>query len=193
MIRTLKLLIAFFIFGSCLLGEKHVFAVDELELKPYHLYKNEAFHCQMAPPEGWLVITPQTGELITLFKKSPLTYNGLPIMLSINIKGKIVNSTYKSFNEVSNDKLQNIISNCLSDLEKNGETQGVIKDIGTHKVIWFEVSEKKVIMNNNVKSFYIILMDDGYSWSMFTTNVPIQYCDTMSKEMESLIESFKKI
>lgn len=193
MSRILKVLIAVFILGLCLLGEKPAFAADELELKPYQLYRDEAFHCQMSPPEGWLIVTPQTGEFITLFKKSPFTYNGVPIMLSINIKGKFVNSTVKSFDEVSNDKLQDYISRCLPELAKNGEPEGAIKDIGTHKVIWFQVLEKKIIMDNEVKSFYITFMDDGYIWTMFITNVPIKYCDTMSKDVESLIKSFKTI
>ncbi|MCE5284230.1 MAG: hypothetical protein LLG02_00035 [Pelosinus sp.] len=193
MSRIFKVFIVMLALGFYLMGEAHVFAADELELKPYQLYKNEDFHCQMSPPEGWLIVTPQTGELITLLKKSPFTYNGLPIMLGINIKGKFLNSTVKSYNEISNDKLQNIISNCLPDLEKNGKTEGTIKDIGAHKVIWFEVLENKMIMDNNVKTFYINFMDNGYIWSLVISNVPTQYCDTMSKDIVSLIASFKTI
>jgi len=91
---------------------------------------------------------------------------------------------------VPSDKLGVLMDECLRDLGKNGKAEGTIKDIGIRKVAWFVVSEEKRIIDNNVKSFYIMFMENGYTWSMFAANVPIGYCETLNREMEQLIESF---
>jgi len=147
----------------------------------------------MILPDGWRVVVPPNKKAIYLFKRLPLSYNDIPNSAGITINQEFKDSIYKSFNEVPKDKLEVILVSTLPDLEKEGKAEGAIKDIGIHKVIWYVVSEDKVMLDSNVKSIYTIFRENGYTWTIFAVNVPEEYYDTMNGEMEQLIESFTTI
>lgn len=193
MVRIIKVILITTILGIFCLGEATVFANEEVKLESASPYINEAYHCKIVLPDGWRVIAAPDQKVINLFKRLPLSYNGISKSAGITIKRYDNSTIYKSFNEVPNDQLQSLINESLQDLGKIGRAEGSSKDIGTRKVIWLEAFEEKRVLDSNVKIYFIMFFDDKYTWSVFTGKVPLEYSDAMNRELEQLIESFTTI
>ncbi len=142
----------------------------------------------MTLPPGWTDTSMTNKEVISLYKSIPvLDDNGKKMAAILQIRQRFINSTFQTLGELPDDKVETIKDNFIKyswdniRVKTGISVEGNVRGIGHHKVIWIIESGKFRVINAT-------LVEKGVMWD-FRVAIPKDYFETMTSELEQLINS----
>lgn len=154
-------------------------------------YQNDIYKCKIELPIGWYVIGSSANDpnqdMLLLYKQIPVVKNGKQMAAIIAIQKRFLNSTFNTFNELSDEKVEAIKKRYMeAAIDHNIPVEGFVKEIGRHKAIWI------VRSGPESKAIDIDLLENKYLWD-FHVGVPLEYYENIVFELEEIIKSFSMI